>query len=128
MKITIESEEFYRLKKELERANKEIHDLKNELSKFDEGKLKEKVLNNSFRLADLYLKGIFAKLGFDEGSYFDSALIDHENVHHWLGKDWYINERLKVNIHARISNEFRRAFIELGIVPAKVKEEDNILL
>lgn len=113
MKIEIEFEEVEQLRKELYLARVESSELREKLNNLSEDKLKQDAVKLSERLFNDYMSAVFNGLGLQSDSWpisFDCDLT------HKLGKEWWKSDRLKVNIGATVTSEFKRAFLNIGII------------
>ena len=122
MKIEIELSELESLRKDL-LNQKEINiKLENKLKELDESELKQSAVKLAYHLTDCYLKAIFTKLGFDDSR---SGLVVNSNLEHYIGKRWYHKlDEIKVEVGVNILNNFRRAFIDIGVVP-KIEDKEE---
>lgn len=126
MKIEIELSELESLRSDLLRykgLNKKLEDKLNEL---DESKLKQSAVRLAYHLTDCYLIAIFSKLGFDS---LTSGLEVNGNLENYIGKDWYTKlDRIEVKFGASVTNNFRRAFVNIGVLPKKEDSFDYELI
>ena len=60
---------------------------------------------------------VFEKLGFHKD--IGISGISFRELEHYYGKNWWEHEDLDVTIGATITNEFKRAFLNMGI---KIKQ------
>lgn len=118
MKIEIELQEVERLRTQVLEQDAEIQELREKLSEINEGELKQRAIKLSKRLLDGYLATVFEKLGFDIKS--DGNVIYDDYLEHYLGREWWKSDRIKVGVGANICHEFRRAYLKIGVLP---KEE-----
>ena len=58
------------------------------------------------------MRCIFKKLGFES-----SEKVTFGNVEYQLERSWWNSERVEVIIGAHISNQWRHAFLKLGVKP-----------
>lgn len=114
MKIEIEFEEVESLKKSIEKQKAEIESLENELKSLDNKQLKQDSTDLAKQMFDNVLLKVFEKLGFDKRtSILDN--ISFRELEHYNGTNWWQHQDLKVTIGATITNEFKRAFLNMGI-------------
>lgn len=118
MKIEIEFQEVERLRDEVRTQAGTIIQLKEELKSLDKKEIENKAVYLSMELFVEYMNLTFEKLGFKGDSMgFDKAVIFPENVNHWLGKQWYKKrDEIKVTLNAFITEEYRKAFLNMGII------------
>ncbi len=120
-KVTISLNYIEQLKKQIEDLENENKRLKLELSLLDPDNIKINALKLSYNLSDSFLKKVFTKLGFtldNRYSVFGSVnMPKHINKLYW----WEEAESLNVEIGAFITNNFRDAFINIGVVEKKTK-------
>lgn len=114
MKIEIEFEEVEKLKNEIINQQKYVKVLQEELAKLDPEKLREDAESLAYRMFDSYMTAVFEKLGF-KNAWPQRSVHFEINIQQELGKAWYNSERLKVNISAHVSNEFREAILSIGV-------------
>lgn len=127
-KIQIELDDLNRLQKENENLRIEVQELKDYVRETSERELLKKALNLSFKMMNEYMVEVFDHLGFDNKKYEKSAVILHETTD-WFVQNTYFNKpRITVTLDARITKEFRTAFIYLGVIPKKVQEEKADIL
>lgn len=126
MKIEIELSELENLKEKiisLEIQNKKLEE-KTKSSSEDE--LIKKAVRLSYKLFDNYMFAVFKKLGF--GEWHKNSVIIHDNLEHWIGKDWYFTtERINIEIGAEITNIFKRAFLAISIITEEVEDQNHKL-
>lgn len=122
MKIEIELEDVEQLKWEIAHQKEEIAKLKEELKNLDKKELHKQAVTLSKILFNDYMTAVFSKLGFHEGWQRDSVNFEN-NLEHWLGKDWWHSDRLTIGLRASISKEWKRAFLDMGIITKKDNDE-----
>ena len=115
MKIEIEFEEVELLKRKLSDSQKLARELKERLDVISESELKRKAIFLSYRLFDNYMRTVFNHLGF--GDWEHGSTIVTDNLEHWLGEDWYSSDRINIQVGAKVTNKFKKAFISIGIIP-----------
>ena len=86
-----------------------------------ESELKAKAVRLSYRLFDNYMATVFEHLGF--GEWERGSVIVMDNLEHWIGKDWWNSDRIKVEIGANVTNTFKSAFLSIGIITKEEVEE-----
>ena len=119
MKVEIELSELESLRSEIKKLRLENLQLDGKLKELDEKELKKSAVRLAYHLADCYLKSIFKKLGFNAS---ESGLEVRQNLEQMIGKNWFDREdELDVAFGVGILNEFKRAFISIG-VQTKVKD------
>jgi hypothetical protein len=126
MKIEIEAHEFARLNNLIQEKQTEIEQLQKRINDIDEKELRKKAIRLSMNLCDNYLRCIFNALGFDNkqplyGLRHQSIRIGNDIINKF-GEDWYKSQLLDVNIGVNICQEFKNAFIEIGINTDKIKK------
>jgi hypothetical protein len=117
MKIEIEYEDIEKLKKQLVFSQNEVAELKAKMSLLSEDKLKQDAVNLSERLLNDYLATIFDKLGLTTNNRpvnFECGLKAE------LGSSWWQSERLSVTIGATVTSEFKRAFLNIGVITDEI--------
>lgn len=115
MKIEIEYAEVENLKRQIERQEKEIKTLETELKSLDKNKLHSDAIELSRQMFNQYVTAIFAKLGFADRGYACGVIFE-DNLEHWLGKNWYTSDRLRITFGATVTETFKSAFLSLGII------------
>lgn len=114
------------MKNKLEDLNKRLSNCQNSLKETEPEILKRRLRENAFELANLYLKTLFQKLGFDvrEGRYYDSLQMESCR---YVPETWYLDkDSLTVNIEAQISSQMREAFIKIGVLTKEERNEDPL--
>lgn len=121
-KVEIELNELTSLKNELIDAQRQINYLNIELIKLSNSELKEKYVDLSKKLSTHYLNKIFQELGFDNKIDTYSIEYKHSELYS-LGKyeDWYQSAEIKVELCAEIIDNFKKAYIKIGVDPSKKK-------
>jgi hypothetical protein len=129
MKIEIELSEIETLKTQISELTQQNEILSKENSQYQELNL-EMVVRDAI---DLMFQSMFDKvceeLGFDEADY----RIDWGHTVFNLGQDFYKHPLLKVELEAKIVDQFRRAFLNIGVssrdaVASKKPSELKVLL
>lgn len=127
--ITLTEREYEDMKSKITSLTEELKICKSELKEAEPSVLKRRLKENAFKLANLYLKTIFKKLGFDvrEGChsrYYDTLQFDHCD---YIPESWHLDDKsIKVKIEAQITTEMREAFIRIGIITTEAKDEDPL--
>jgi uncharacterized coiled-coil protein SlyX len=129
MKIEVEFSEMERLRSQVKEQERTIKRLEDQITELGEEKLKERAVRLSYRLFDKYVSAIFAKLGFDKTSWEGTVKFEG-NLQYVLGKDWWNKaEDLTVEIGATVTENFRSAFLNIGVVPKeKLSEPEELKL
>lgn len=111
--IQIELQELDSIREELNSLKLENRDLKAKLSKLDEDRLYSDATQTAMNLFNETMSRVFKELGFDpELSYCGVDMIKLQNC---LGKDFNKNDRLTVTVGATVANNFRKAFVVMGV-------------
>jgi hypothetical protein len=117
MKIEIDYELLEQLRIQLANEQEKVERLENKLYELNEVELKQRAITLSYRLFEAYVTAIFNSLGFKidlSRSMFSSDLTNH------LGKTWWTREQdIAVTLGATVTEKFRSAFIQIGVVPKK---------
>lgn len=113
MKIEIEFEEVERLKRSIEVLQREKGELETKLKSLNESELKKQATSLAMKIFHDVMNRVFEKLGF-EGR-MNPNEINFSNLEHYLGKSWYTSERLHIELGATITDQFRCAFLSMGI-------------
>lgn len=121
MKIEIELSDIEKLKTRISTLEKDNENLKKELESLDKKVLK----SNAIKLAQSMFSGVlirvFRELGFNAG--MGAHDCSFGSLEQQLGKSWWDNEGLKVELGATITTEFKNAFLHLGVKIDAVKDE-----
>jgi len=118
MKIEIEFEEVESLKNKLREKSIKIRKLEDKLKNLDEDKLKSDAVSMAKNLFREYMDYVYRELGFEETShsyYEDPFRVSSGTLEHWLGGNWYRNDKILVTLGANVSNRWRHAFLKFGI-------------
>ena len=113
MKVEVELGEIENLKNQISILEKENQKLSQIIQNLDEKKLKEYAVYLAEKMFVDVINTVFSRLGFakDESIYYN----DFNKLQERLGERWWCSERLDVAIGATITNQFREAFLRLGI-------------
>lgn len=112
-KIEIELSEVDKIRADAAHWQREAKALKKELDALDPDALRKEAIRSAERVFHSACARIFSDIGLEyEQDWFGKGWNEME---HWLGSDWTMSDRLVVDIGARVSNQFRGAFIRLGI-------------
>ena len=122
MKIEIELLEVEKLQEENKVKSQKIIELETKLKELSENKLKESAVKLSFTLFENYMSCVFKRLGFEP---FRESVIIKDDLIHWLGKSWWNSEKLNIQIGANITNQFKKAFLSIGILTTENKKAND---
>lgn len=122
MKIEIELSEVEKLKEENKIKSQKIIELETKLKELSENELKESAVKLSFTLFENYMNCVFRHLGFEQ---FRETVIIKDDLRHWLGKSWWNSEKLNIQIAANITNQFKNAFLSIGIITTENKKPND---
>lgn len=113
MKVEVELGEIENLKNQISILKKENQKLSQIIQNLDEKKLKEDAVYLAEKMFVDVINTVFSRLGFakDESIYYN----DFNKLQERLGERWWSSERLDVTMGATITNQFREAFLRLGI-------------
>jgi hypothetical protein len=114
MKIEVELSEIEQLKAELQREKERAKKLENDLNELSEKELKEKAVRLSWRLFDNYMEAVFKHLSFE--TRIGGSVITRDNLEHYLGKEWYNSPRINFELGATVTEKFKSAFLNIGII------------
>lgn len=113
MKIEIEAEDLFTLKRDIEEKDSLIKQLQADLYDVNPHKVNEDVRKQAYELFQKYIKSIFKLLGFkDSGRVID---FDCGYWHKVRDGDWSEIEEMEANIGAVIEKNFRSAYIRIGV-------------
>ena len=122
MKIEIELSEVEKLKDENKVKSQKINELEAKLKELSENELKESAVKLSFTLFENYMSSVFKHLGFET---FRESVRINEDLRHWLGKSWWNSEKLNIQIGVNITNQFKTAFLSIGVLTPENKKEND---
>lgn len=120
--MEIELSEVERLKSKLKKVETENKQLEEKLKELSEPELKAKAVRLSYRLFDNYMATVFKHLGF--GEWQRGSVIINSDLEHWLGKDWWNSDRIKIDLGANVSTKFKNAFLSIGIIAEEESKDD----
>lgn len=123
MKIEINLEDIESLKEQIKILQKDKHELELKLKSLDEEVLKQQALDLANKIFRDVLNRVFIELGF-ENTILDRD-IDFNNLQHYLGQTWWNSERLEIKLGANITNQFKGAYLSMGI---KIDEWNKYVL
>jgi|GEM_PF-997138 hypothetical protein len=117
MKVEIELNDLNSLKTKLDRSEKTIKDLEKQIKDLDPEALKSQAVELSKTMFEKYMTAVFQQLGFDnKDDMYDAYSIDWApDLKLHLGKNWYESQELKVELAAKISPEWKQAFLRMGV-------------
>jgi hypothetical protein len=123
MKIEIELAEVEQLRKSNQDLQDKLRVLEGEMKELSPDELKKKAIGLAYRLFENYMASTFRHLGFNVN--FRAVSIDYD-LDHYIGRTWYNkDDRVKMELHAHVTEAFRSAFLNIGIVPKdEIKQED----
>ncbi len=117
-KVEIEMSELKKMQDEISQLKEDNMQLIEDLSKLDENTLKEQAVDLSYRLFNNYMEAVFEKLGFEPMNGY--AVYDVKYLPTRLGENWYAggeNLDIKVGLGVYVVDQFRSAFLKIGVVP-----------
>ena len=127
-KIEIETKDFFALENEKQilkeqNANllSEVRELEDKIKSFNESEIEQKAITLSKKLFVQYMKATFSKLGFEHNE------INFNNVSHWLGKEWWENDRLEVELNPAITQKWASIVLNFNTMKNAKKIESNLL-
>jgi hypothetical protein len=120
MKVEVELSELESLRSELRKTLEQNQKLEAAYNALSEKELKRNAVKLSYLLFNNYMEAVFKKLGF--GDWVRDSVFFRDDLEHYLGKEWWQNERLSVDIQISVSEKFKSAFLQLGVIP---KEKDT---
>ena len=133
MKIEIEFQEVELLKNSLRNAELELQKLRKREKDLDEleRKFHQRVMAKSFVLLDELVAKVFKDLGFDpipddQVFYYgkNRAVQISQTLKESLANKISSIENLEVNLNVSINEQFRRAFLKIGVIaPSELKKE-----
>lgn len=113
MKIEIELNDLESLRKENQDLKKSNEELKLKLISLNEDELKKHAIGLSRSMFGSVMNRIFTELGFEDSICLSD--IDFGELEHYLGKNWWCSEKINVVLGANITNQFRKAYLRIGI-------------
>lgn len=112
MKVEVEFSEIEKLKQEISDLRKENYNLRKHFSEISEEELLKKAQRHSYFLFKNYMKKVFDELGFDGCENY--VHVDY-NMEHFVGDKFWETDKIKIEVGAKITNHFRKLFLEMGI-------------
>lgn len=124
MKIEIELEEVERLRRELRETKDQLRQAEEQLKAISPETMTRKAKSISIRLFEEYMEAAFAKLGF--GPWQGQAVHFEYFIEQKLKNDpWWKSDQVKMNISAFVTDEFRDAFLRIGVIPKEKPTEEE---
>jgi len=120
MTIEIDVQELENLRRDVRIFEESNEELKRKFKDLNEDELIKKAVDLSWRLFTDYQNAVFEKLGFTQTNiitFETTADLTKE-----LGVNWWNSERIKFNLGAIVTNEYRNAFLRIGVI---MKEEET---
>ena len=113
MKIEIEFEAVESLKEQIKRLQKDKNELESKLNSLDEKVLKQQANDLARKIFGDVMNRVFTDLGFEDKTWLND--VDFGNLQHYLGKTWWNSDKLEIQLGANISNQFKGAYLRMGI-------------
>ena len=113
MKIEIELEDIELLKEQIKRLQKDKTELETKLNLLDEKALKQQAVDLARKLFGDVMNRVFSELGFEDKTWLND--VDFGKLQHYLGASWWNSEKLEIELGANVSNQFREAYLRMGI-------------
>ncbi len=123
MKIEIELSEIEALRRDADNARKEVDSLRHQIEYMQKDNLESKAIRLGEYLCNEYLKGIFVALGFTLDGW-DRKVVDLPSDYTMEGKWFKEPKNVKVNLSASISEQFKKAFIRVGLDTDKMNKPE----
>lgn len=124
MKIEIEFEEVQRLKLENQSQYIKIQELGEQLNSLNPTQLKSDAVGLAMDLFESYISSTFEKLGFEKPEGFYDRNVVAECGLQRLGKtSMFQSDKVQFTIEAKIANDFRRAYLRIGLITNDIEEE-----
>jgi hypothetical protein len=120
MKVEIELQELQKLKTNILILEEDKEKLQRKIKELNEDELIRKAVDLSWRLFANYQNAVFEKLGFEQKEII--TIETTADLKKELGVSWWNSERLKFNLGAIVTNEYRKAFLKIGVI---IKEEST---
>jgi hypothetical protein len=120
MKIEIDLQELENLRRDVRIFEESNEELKRKFKELNEDELIKKAVDLSWRLFTDYQNSVFEKLGFEQTNVI--TIETTADLKRELGVSWWNSERLKFNLGAIVTNEYRNAFLRIGVI---MKEEET---
>lgn len=114
MKVEVDLKEIEDLRETIRIREGEIVTLQKELHNLDSSVLMRRAQELSYRLLNTYITSIFKGLGFESGLSENVVSFD-QNIKWNHQEDWWKKENLNVHVVATVSQNFRRAFLSIGV-------------
>lgn len=114
MKIEIDADELFDLKKQVEKLVSENREIRNKLISIDETAISERVKRASYTMFHSYVNAVFKSLDFDQFEHYHNK---HPVIfsNQMFEEDWPNREDLHVSLEAELSEKFKRAFLRIGV-------------
>ena len=120
MKVEVELQELENLRRDVRILEDENEKLQRKIKELNEDELIRKAVDLSWRLFANYQNAVFEKLGFEQKEII--TLETTADLKKELGQSWWNSERLNFNLGAIVTNEYRKAFLKIGVI---IKEEST---
>ena len=117
MKIEIELEAVESLKREISMLQTDKRELEEKLKSLDESELKKQANDLARKIFCDVMHRVFDELGFEDRIWQND--VNFGNLQHYLGNSWTSSERLNIELGATITNQFKGAFLRMGIKTEK---------
>ena len=101
----------------------EVKQLDKRLHGLSEPELNQKAIDLSWVLFISYMETVFEHLGFEKVTWNRTVIKD--NLEQWLGKDWWNSDRVKVELGANVTTQFRAAFLSIGVITKEELKNKN---
>lgn len=129
MNVTIDSEQLKHLQDTNARQQKEIQELEEKITSLQFDKIEIEIVQYSWMLFEKYIEAVFEKLGFDKDKY--KSVIGTHGLKQGYGRTnfdtWFEEEGIYLYLSVDIDNEFKRAFLNLGVIPPTEMKKKSLV-
>lgn len=114
-KVTIDLCVLENFKKQIERLKKENNELREELYSLDKEQLILEASEVALGVFMKYIEGTFSALGFKSDGYLSRDIDVSDELMKNLGKPHWRCDKFDVKLSARLSENWKSAFIRIGV-------------
>lgn len=115
MKIEIELHDLEALRREIATLKAENAEMRKTIRERSNEEIESKAVDLASTMFSAVMKRLFKEIGLEYVRFYSD--VDFIKLEHHLGKNWTESDQLQVTVSAMLSNRFRKAFVDMKILP-----------